>query len=319
VQLGSRCIVMEHALLRGRRDHPAVLMDDVLVGPHAHVNGAVVEGGCFIATGAAIFPGARLEAGAEVRIHGVVHVNTRVLAGDTVPIGWVAVGDPAQIMPPDHHEDIWRIQRELDFPGTVYGVPRGTPPAVRMRRQVEWYGAHRGDRIVEGSRGPSPGWTGGAVPERVSRRGSGAPWEAVAGYSRAVRAGPLLLVAGTTATGPDGDVGPEGDLHGQTLRALENVREAVERAGARLDQVVGTRMFVTDIRRWEDAARARRGLRRDPPGHGDGGGVRPDRPQDARGGRGDRLARLLGRRGGGRARIASAPRASSSSGRAPDF
>jgi enamine deaminase RidA (YjgF/YER057c/UK114 family) len=205
---------------------------------------------------AAIFPGARLEAGAEVRIHGVVHVNTRVLAGDTVPIGWVAVGDPAQIMPPDRHEDIWRIQRELDFPGTVYGVPRGTPPAVRMRRQVEWYGAHRGDRIIEGSRGPSPGWTGGAVPERVSRRGSGAPWEAVAGYSRAVRAGPLLLVAGTTATGPDGDVGPEGDLHGQTLRALENVREAVERAGARLDQVVGTRMFVTDIRRWEEAARA---------------------------------------------------------------
>jgi hypothetical protein len=65
-----------------------------------------------------------------------------------VPIGWVAVGDPAQIFPPDRHDDIWRIQRELDFPGTVYGVPAGTSASELMLRQSAWYGAHQDDEII---------------------------------------------------------------------------------------------------------------------------------------------------------------------------
>ena len=65
--------------------------------------------------------------------------------GTTVPIGWIAVGDPAQILPPDRHDDIWAIQRELDFPGTVYGIPRGTDATTMMRGQAEWFGAHRED------------------------------------------------------------------------------------------------------------------------------------------------------------------------------
>lgn len=146
VEVGARCVVMENALVRGRAAHPARLGDDVLVGPHAHVNGATVGEGCFLATGAALFPGVRLEPGCEVRVHGVVHVNTLLPAGSTVPIGWVAVGDPAQILPPDQHERIWAIQRDLDFPGTVYGVPRGTAAAEMMARQSAWYGAHRDDR-----------------------------------------------------------------------------------------------------------------------------------------------------------------------------
>jgi carbonic anhydrase/acetyltransferase-like protein (isoleucine patch superfamily) len=152
VHVGGRTVVMENALLRGRAGHPAVLGDDVLVGPHAHVNGARVADGCFLATGAALFPGAVLGAGSEVRVHGVVHVNSVLPPGTTVPIGWVAVGDPAQVLPPDAHERIWEIQRGLDFPGTVYGVPRGTPPADLMRRQSAWFGAHRDDR---------PLWPGG--------------------------------------------------------------------------------------------------------------------------------------------------------------
>ena len=73
------------------------------------------EDGCFVATGAALFPGAHLgTGGTEVRIHGVVQVNTVLEPGSTVPIGWIAVGDPAQILPPDRHDDIWAIQRELD-------------------------------------------------------------------------------------------------------------------------------------------------------------------------------------------------------------
>jgi carbonic anhydrase/acetyltransferase-like protein (isoleucine patch superfamily) len=146
VEVGRNCVVMENALVRGRDGHPARLGDDVLVGPHAHVNGCEVAAGCFIATGAALFPGARLGAGCEVRIHGVVHVNTVLVPGTVVPIGWIAAGDPARLFAPGRHEDLWDVQRDLDFPGTVYGVPRGTPPEELMRRQSEFFGAHREDR-----------------------------------------------------------------------------------------------------------------------------------------------------------------------------
>ena len=146
VEVGRNCVVMENALVRGRDGHPARLGADVLVGPHAHVNGCEVAAGCFIATGAALFPGARLGAGCEVRIHGVVHVNSVLAPGTVVPIGWIATGDPAQLFAPGRHEELWAVQRELDFPGTVYGVPRGTSPEELMRRQSEFFGAHREDR-----------------------------------------------------------------------------------------------------------------------------------------------------------------------------
>jgi gamma-carbonic anhydrase len=148
VELGARCVVMENALVRGRARHPALLGDDVLVGPQAHVNGATVGDGCFLATGAALFPGARLGRDVEVRINAVVHVNTALDDGAMVPIGWVAVGDPAQILPPGEHDAIWSVQEGLDFPGTVYGLPREAPARERMSRQATWFAAHRDDRIV---------------------------------------------------------------------------------------------------------------------------------------------------------------------------
>ena len=150
VEVGERCVVMEHALVRGRARTPARLGADVLVGPHAHVNGAEVGDGCFLATGAALFPGARVGEGAEVRIHGVVHVNTALEAGAVVPIGWIAVGDPARILPPGAHDEIWAVQEGLDFPGTVYGLPRDAPARERMERQTAWFGAHRDDAEVPG-------------------------------------------------------------------------------------------------------------------------------------------------------------------------
>jgi carbonic anhydrase/acetyltransferase-like protein (isoleucine patch superfamily) len=137
---------MENALVRGRAAHPVRLGDDVLVGPQAHVNGATIGDGCFLATGCALFPGARLGRAVEVRINGVVHVNTALEDGALVPIGWVAVGDPAQVLPPGRHDDIWAIQEGLDFDATVYGLPRDTPPRERMERQAAWFGAHRDDR-----------------------------------------------------------------------------------------------------------------------------------------------------------------------------
>jgi gamma-carbonic anhydrase len=147
VEIGERCVVMEHALVRGRAAHPVVLERDVLIGPHAHVNGARIGAEAFVATGAALFPGATVGRRAEIRIHGVVHVNSSVPEGGLVPIGWICVGD--QVFPPDRHEELWAIQRELDFPGTVYGEPRGDDMMARvMPRQSAWLGAHRDDRVL---------------------------------------------------------------------------------------------------------------------------------------------------------------------------
>jgi gamma-carbonic anhydrase len=149
IGIGARSVVMENALIRGRARYPSILGDDVLVGPHAHVNGARVADGCFLATGAALFPGCVIGAGAEVRVHGVVQVNTVLAPGGTVPIGWVAVGDPARIFPPGQHDQIWAIQESLDFPGTVYDVARGTPATERMSRQAAWFASHLDDRPRE--------------------------------------------------------------------------------------------------------------------------------------------------------------------------
>jgi len=147
VELGERVVVMEHALVRGRAAHPVVIERDVLIGPHAHVNGVRIGPETFVATGAALFPGATIGARAEVRIQAVVHVNSTVEEGATVPIGWVVVGD--KMLPPAYHADIWDIQEGLDFPGTVYGEERGDDLMARvMRKQSAWLGAHRDDEIV---------------------------------------------------------------------------------------------------------------------------------------------------------------------------
>jgi carbonic anhydrase/acetyltransferase-like protein (isoleucine patch superfamily) len=136
ISIGRECIIMENAVLRSSSRHSLQIGNNCLIGPNAHVVGCTVNDEVFIATGAAVFHSALLGKGSEVRVNGVVHLKTHLAAGETVPIGWVAVGNPARILPPNEHERIWEIQEPLDFPGTVYGFKRSKATMEKVTRRL---------------------------------------------------------------------------------------------------------------------------------------------------------------------------------------
>jgi len=152
IVIGRHCIVMENAVLRATPGRPLTLGDHVLVGPRAYLAGCTVDDSVFLATGATVFNGARLGPRSEVRVNGVVHLLTNLLADSVVPIGWVAVGDPAAILPPDRHDEIWAIQKPLNFPKVVFGLDRPAEGETIMpeatRRYSRALGRHFEDRIT---------------------------------------------------------------------------------------------------------------------------------------------------------------------------
>ena len=138
VTLAENVIVMENALVRATATNPVHVGSHVLVGPMASISGAVIDDEVFLATGTRVFNGAHIGARSEVRINAVVHLRTVLPADTVVPIGWVAVGQPPQILPPERDEEIRQAQRELDFPGYVFGLDRETPDL--MVQLTERYG-----------------------------------------------------------------------------------------------------------------------------------------------------------------------------------
>lgn len=152
VRIGACCIVMENAVVRGTRRFPAAIGDHVLVGPRAYLSGCTVADCAFLATGATVFNGASIGPRAEVRVNGTVHILTDLPADAMVPIGWVAVGRPARILPPDRHDEIWAVQEPLDFPRTVFGVERAPPGGTNMpevtRRYARLLGRYRAARTL---------------------------------------------------------------------------------------------------------------------------------------------------------------------------
>jgi carbonic anhydrase/acetyltransferase-like protein (isoleucine patch superfamily) len=150
IRIGRHCIVMENAVIRASSCHRCTIGDHCLIGPNTHVAGATIENEVFVATAAAIFHGAHLGRGTEVRVHAVVHLRTRLEPGSTVPIGWVAVGDPARILPPDRHDEIWTVQEPLNFPEWVYGYDRTTPDLMQhiTERLSHRLGRHRADIVT---------------------------------------------------------------------------------------------------------------------------------------------------------------------------
>jgi carbonic anhydrase/acetyltransferase-like protein (isoleucine patch superfamily) len=153
IELGDSCIVMEHAVLRSTDDHPLTIGRHCLIGPHAHLVGCVLDDSVFIATGASVFHGARLRFNVEVRVNAIVHLRTELAEHTVVPIGWVAVGAPAMILPPDQHDRIWAAQKPLDFPRFVYGVDRAPEGQSHMpeitNRRSEALGRHRDDELMK--------------------------------------------------------------------------------------------------------------------------------------------------------------------------
>jgi len=156
VRVGANCVIMEQAVLRGTPAHPLLVGDHVLIGPHAYLTGCDIGDEVFIATGAMIFSGARMGRASSVALGGGVHIGSVVPPRTAIPIGWVAVGDPARMYPPGEVEPIRAGLAEAGgFLPFVFGTDRAADRGEQMRAALGRYSRalaihHAGDAEVTG-------------------------------------------------------------------------------------------------------------------------------------------------------------------------
>jgi carbonic anhydrase/acetyltransferase-like protein (isoleucine patch superfamily) len=152
VRIGAQCVVRENLNIRSTSRDAVTIGDHVLIGPHASLKGCTVEDESFLATGVRVYQGARVGERTEVRIDGVVHVGSVLPRQSLVPIKWVAVGDPAQVIPPERHDEIDAILAKMDFAQQVYGIEQLSGDGVDMdmveltQRETNGLSDHRADR-----------------------------------------------------------------------------------------------------------------------------------------------------------------------------
>ena len=151
VEIGANCVIMEHAVLRGTPRHPLTIGDHVLAGPHSYLTGATVGDEVFIATGAMVFNGAQMGRASSVALGGAVHIGCVVPPRTRIPIGWVAVGNPARLYPPDEAEDIRAgLEEAGGFLPFVFGTDTAADRGQQMRSAMRRYASflsrlHNGD------------------------------------------------------------------------------------------------------------------------------------------------------------------------------
>ncbi len=154
VEVGANCVIMEHAVLRGTPRHPLMAGDHVLAGPHSYLVGCTVGDEVFIATGAMVFNGAQLGRASSVALGGAVHIGCVVPPQTRIPIGWVAVGDPARLYPPGGADSIRAgLEEAGGFLPFVFGTDpaagRGEQMRTAMRRYASFLSrSHSGDESV---------------------------------------------------------------------------------------------------------------------------------------------------------------------------
>jgi carbonic anhydrase/acetyltransferase-like protein (isoleucine patch superfamily) len=156
VRIGAQCVVRENVVIRSTAEprHEVVIGDCVFVAAFSALYGCTVEDEAFLATGAKVFHGARIGRQSEVRIDAIVHLGSVLPPSTLVPIKWVAVGDPAQVLSPDRHDEIDSILSGMDFPRVVDGLEglEGAGADVDMRemsrRVTAGLTAHRDDRVL---------------------------------------------------------------------------------------------------------------------------------------------------------------------------
>src|SRR5260370_19774145 len=155
VDIGANCVIMENAVLRGTQRHPLIMGDHVLAGPHSHLTRCVIADEVFIATGAMVFNGAHLARASSIALGGAVHIGCIVPPLTRIPIGWVAVGDPARMYPPGEAEPIRAGLAEVGggFLPFVFGVDdagdrREQMPSAPQRYTGAMARPHREDQGI---------------------------------------------------------------------------------------------------------------------------------------------------------------------------